>query len=697
MSGVNDSFELIQAIYQADEIGNPQEIFHLISESVVWQQAKAALDHPDEGYLVGPTLLKGIRLTYPDLQDQVAAQQVILHALTLPIDSLVFAEAQHTVLSYPPSDKDALSTFYRRLETAYLETKDSGDQFIASLALEGLVILSLQQDTNGMIHRTIGTLLMDFPVIPADPEDSAHLPVKAIKLLGHCYDRLPGNKEIATQVKSCSEMPNYAVAAESFFVLGIIYLYDAFHASDNQLIQSALRSARDCFRKSQELEEQRSDAELYEAIVSCYLELLSNARPEVVALCVRKAEKVLIDRLLFLGEATLPAPTISKVEFHIIRLLTWFEKWAEQLSRATQWPAIQPPMHILAEAYAAMREVDNDGILAKVAVFNQNLVMLPQIKNQFLQVQKIRSKLQEVLADENWRLIVAPSEITFYELALEALGSSSSPKDLAAAKFDNLLAAAKKSNPQLARHLQTLQEQGLDADEIIVRVVLQDIEAKSHDVGPEPAYPQVQTIVERLLPDLNEGLNWGIKQQLVWHTLVEAVKLAAHYFYRLYCANREEKLGFLFQKANGKIGLGKDARESHLENHFYDSTRFSYPSVAVDKQPKDITPGRPDLGFHYRDIWFPVEVKCEDSDITRENIRGKYIAQAQSYASAQHQVSFLFVLDTTEKTLGVPFLMNYIDYCYVDRILVPNAITPTYVIVFIFPGNRPTPSEHSWA
>ena len=75
--------DVIQAISEADEKGNPATIFNLISEHLIWAYAKTILDDPEQHYQYGPTLLQGIGVALPHLEDSSAVSATILHALKI--------------------------------------------------------------------------------------------------------------------------------------------------------------------------------------------------------------------------------------------------------------------------------------------------------------------------------------------------------------------------------------------------------------------------------------------------------------------------------------------------------------------------------------------------------------------------------------------------------------------------------------
>ncbi len=161
---------------------------------------------------------------------------------------------------------------YAVCEARYLSTMVDGDPFIATRALEGAVMLPLLRDDGRMLFKPIGLLLTDYPPIPSGLAEPAHLPVKAIKLLGRCYDRRP-EQEIADRIRQLTGHPNRATATEARFNLGIVRLYDAFRADDAAAFLATLMDARQQFELAAVAMENRGDAELFGLLTECFLTL----------------------------------------------------------------------------------------------------------------------------------------------------------------------------------------------------------------------------------------------------------------------------------------------------------------------------------------------------------------------------------------------------------------------------------------
>jgi hypothetical protein len=156
--------ETIQAIYRADECGAPAAVFDFIPEYSIWQHARAIFDDPEQGGLVGPTLLRAICEALDVIRDRASATDTVLYALKPSFDSLVYNAAQKTVLSHALEwSSDTAKQFYSVFEHDYLKTAvGDGDQFVASLALEGAVMLPIYRADERLLYSAIGLLLNEF-------------------------------------------------------------------------------------------------------------------------------------------------------------------------------------------------------------------------------------------------------------------------------------------------------------------------------------------------------------------------------------------------------------------------------------------------------------------------------------------------------------------------------------------------------
>lgn len=679
---------LSEAIHHADSVRNPAVVFDLLSEEEVWQHAKSIFSDPDKSSSLGPTLLEAIRSNLDSLEHRDKLHDLLLYVLNLSTaDSLVYRTTQRVViisaLKWRPDEANILHTAF---EKRYSQALEDNELYVAEIALEGALLLALFTANQGLFYRSVGLLLSHFPTVSSDNADAAYLPVKAIKLLGRCYDYEPGNYSIKQKVENLTLHKNLAVSAEAYFNLGVFHLYDAFLASDSESLQGFLEKAREAFFQAQSAEDNRSDAVLFATIIDCYLLGLKQpkANSDELLAKLKAAESVLSERLTAIP-GDLPTKQ-TDVELGLVRLISQLQRWTNHVARFPAQP-LELSLFSLAQAYADISEAQYDTELARLAgVATQKHVMLPSIFSPFVKSREITSRIKAALSDQNWLKMARPSEVAFYRLALDELDrETSDPKVEAAAELEKIRAAAEQEAPELAQSIEKLQKRNLSTSEIYRTLLWQLVD----EANPQYINMTAQRIVTKVTSELRGCLD---REYPNWRELKYALIYVAHYFHRLYIADANSETEFLFAQPTG---LGKTAREANLENHFYKYAKWAASGIECDKQVTNITPGRPDLAFRVGLINFPIEVKQESIEVNLDRIQKRYIAQSQSYAAAVAQVGFLFVLDVTEKPLRIP-LKDITDYCYVDSIPIPGTKKPNCICVFIFPGNRHSPSSHSW-
>jgi hypothetical protein len=684
-----------KALAEYDSTNNPAALFTTLHEPLVWQYATEILDDEDAPQYAH-TLIRAITAYLPQLRQHDKARDTLVHSLRSNTFGFLYRDTELAVLQHAGSwtTSDALA-FFAQFENTYRAQAQAGDHFIGQLALEGAVMLALLRSDDGLLYRAIGLLLSEFPVVPADTGDAAYLPVKAVKLLARCYDRKPGDAAIGDRVRALTGNDNLATQNEARYTLGIIRLYDAFAADNQESFLRALAEARDSFENAARGEEDRSDAELFAAIIECYF-LLSSGGPVPEALSsVQRAQAVLAKRLMVFGGTGAVFTSTPQViaEYRLVQLTVILSQWAEELAHITKQPNIEPPLQVLAHLYEGVRLLDiPGGLLSGSFSATQELVMLPSLRGRFAHVQEIKAKLDALI--DGARLAELPRELEFYELARKLVEEIPDPKAWADTDLEGLAVAAGLVAPQVASELAAIRSKGLEPKEALVQVLSHWLDSE-RKYGPE-LYGPAADIYSSLSTQLLTELEWDANSPK-WRYLSYALKLIANYHVALYSANRPDwapiDINFLFDKRNG--GKGQNAVEADIESNFNMAMKLANGHT-VERQPQSVTQGTPDLYLRFPyEIEFPLEIKREKVDTTRESIDKKYVAQPQQYGASALGVSFLFVLDLTPKELGTP-LASVTDYAYIAYRTVPNTVRPARVVVFIFPANRPLPSDHSW-
>jgi hypothetical protein len=701
-----DELELfIAALNEAVESEKAEKLFSTFSEPLIWRYTRIILNNDEYYSNISFLLLQAIYVSFQQFADKSSLYEILFYALQPTNDSLVYSVAQNIVVKYARDfDASTAKRLHNLFIHCYTDQVEDGDQYIAMRALEGFIMFPIYREDNRLLLKGLGFILTDFPLPPDDPNDAALLSVKALKLLGRCYDQQP-NEEITKLIQKMINQENYAVKAEAKFNLGIVKLYDAFRANDENTFRAALSEASHNFEDASCTEEGRTDADLFSAFAKLYLNLSKPNTTAQISSLVREAINVFIERAHFFKDNL--GKFDENVESSLIRIIIALEHFMNQLEIVHQHPNLSLPMKELAHIYASVRTWEElKGFFGSASRAGSNWIVLPKLRGKFVQVQEITSKLSTMLADPYWYANASQTEVEFCEFMLKEIHLEfDQKKTLIAARLEHFRVEAERDAPNLANLIIKMKNSNLNYQEMMIEILqnyLSYIEEQNiinYQVGRNNG--PVQEIHANLTSKLLDNLQWD-KSEPKWKYLSDTLKLITNYFVSLYQITTEEAkpedVKFLF--STDSRGLGKDATEGHLESHFYLRHKLIETMLpnwygTIHRQEIANTPGRADLLFGFPgNIVYVVEVKCEGTNISQSNIQKKYIAQAQSYAAGTQQISILLVLDTTTKAKGIP-LLDVREYCYIARIEIERAKYPNYVVVFIFPANRHLPSKHT--
>lgn len=694
-----DLGNLIGVLDQLRECNDPNILLDL-EESEFFTLGKDLVVHPILGYDYASLFLRAISDVFDDIRDQAGIGKLVIFSLNNLEESIAYQDAQYIALNFALKwSREMAKDIYNAFRSKYLKHKsEDGNLFVASLSLEGAIMLPILRSDSYLFIGALGLILNDFPDLPLDPNDPALLVVKALKLLGHCYDFRPTNKDIPHKISEFIGRNNFAVDAEAHYNYGIVRLYAAFQSNDAESLLQAMRDARNHFERAMSGQENRSDAELFSIIANCYVRFIELAHPLELELSARIARQILTERFLFTSETK--SLHWSDVEYYLVQIIGWLSKWSEKISDATSWPNITPPMQQLAELYASIRTFNLvEGFESTASRSTQHLVLLPDLRSKFLHIQEASEKINRALKDPIWRSSAPESQVEFFKLAFDLLKEASDPKGDAANVWEIIRLAAEKDNPTLAEFLQTLETQSLTNDQKISKILERlDVQRKADLNVLAELGGANWDIIQNSTNSLRMVLDWDASSGK-WKYLQVALRATAKYLERVYHTSPVDAVpgstNFLYAKDSSVKGLGDDAVEANLENHAYNYFHLNEYGFKFGRQPIGETLGKPDLSFYFPNgPTFPVEIKREFSSIAKENIHTHFLAQAQSYSAGASQVSFLFVLDLTQKIKGAP-LIDIRDCYYIDRIELVELNYPDCVIVVIIPANRYLPSDHS--
>src|SRR5260370_10812626 len=269
-----DELELfISALNEAVDSEKAEKLFSTFSESLILRYTRTILNNDEYYSNTSLLLLQAIYISFQHFADKSSLYEILFDALQPTNDSLVYSVAQNIAVKYARDfDASTAKRLHNLFIHCYTDQVEDGDQYIAMRALEGFIMFPIYRDDNRLLLKGLGFILTDFPLPPDDPNDAALLSVKALKLLGRCYDQQP-NEEITKLIRKMIDQENYAVRTEAKFNLGIVKLYDAFRANDENTFIAALSEASYNFEDASCSEEGRTDADLFSAFAKLYLNL----------------------------------------------------------------------------------------------------------------------------------------------------------------------------------------------------------------------------------------------------------------------------------------------------------------------------------------------------------------------------------------------------------------------------------------
>jgi hypothetical protein len=634
---MTDQTTLIEAIDYVEKYSDPTQLFELVAEDIVLSNAELILQDQENSYRT-VILLLAIEKNFSKLHNRGRVADIVLQSMSLFTDTLIYEKVQRIILNHVRNwQKHETRKFHQKFKNDYQDNYGGGDTFVAELAIEGAILLPIFLHDKFKLASTIDMLRDEFPQTSQRHRSSVYLTTKILKLLRYSYHLLNDSEEIVEIFKDNLNSISDAVKAEANFALGITELYKAFKAENNQTLQQALSNANEWFESTKLLQTNRTDAELFLQISKLYLWLLYSAtidRVEVISI-IRQIQDIVIERFLL---NQIRYSYTEWLEFKLINFVNTLEQWIILIEDAKKWPDIKPPMKLLSDIFAFFDNYSLDQDLADKAIRSGiEWIALPRLRTRFLEIQEIEAKLANILSDTTWLQTATETEIEFYKYIIQEIRVSP-PKAQAAAQWDRLQAAANQFDftGELYKNIMEMKSH-IDADPIDVMLQIMTSLQQKWQLYSIPINKQIRDISRELLVQLEAKLNWKTVET-EWLMLKYVTNLIVKYFYELSIADNHVDYNFLYAKDKG--GLGQDAKEGDLQKHFYSTVKLN-SDIILEYEPKNVAVGRPDLLVRcVEDIRFPIEVKCEAYNISHDNIRNKYLAQAQEYAADSNQVGF---------------------------------------------------------
>lgn len=585
---------------------------------------------------------------------------------------------------------DALTDAYRQHRL---------DTFLAPVLLKALGLLALSSDSaraqvTAFLHRL-------------KPSHDRYELLTAARLIGH-LDALERDAGLRNKLETFAQADDLLVQAEATHQLALLHLGDALRTTDERGLLIHLQAAAAGFARAQQLEEQRPDAALLAGLVSAllaFLDVATNPAGAAEKLHVLHIQLDTTWRTVTVHDVGYASPLQRRLVSWVLRVTaalrtaadaaTDWESWLDRIlvDLAQGYARIRADVTALAEAGQVPRAVPD--LADRVYAASLGPVLRRAVTLQRLS----RLRLEESEAR-------GESGVTRGLEALEAAARAAPhleppPQDpQIQAKFAELAAKHGWSSEVLWEKFTDALRHG-SVDHFIQQLHLTTPLPFPHE-GPLGGLLDVDEVVRPVILQAAHVLQSYPPER--WTRLLEVLVEIV----RFVQDERERLPDYMRSAEDG--GKGRDAKEEDLQHALWQRLRDRFGRI-VENERTPFGGGRVDLCVTFPDGQFPIEVKREFKNVSREHVREVYLFQADRYAATAHRVAFLMVLDLRHHgprkrrrndppadPTPPPGLYTLPQSFYVEALPADEQVQgmqPNAVIVGLVPGNLPRPSTMS--
>lgn len=534
----------------------------------------------------------------------------------------------------------------KALEARAVSREDNRNGLIAAYALETWLRLALGQVVQR--YRLMSVL------VEIQPDENGLFVEHAAKIVGAAFHAW-GEKDLLTVLERLRKNPT--ASGEATFEYGTALLSVALDSDDRQEILGGLETAGTLFTETVRLDPDRSDAQVYAAVIDVMASFARGAGETDLGLAVKALKAAAADRAFLLSAGRLPdwlAPRLDR-DIQWLELLDMVPRLAADLERPS-WLRACEVLDRLLKVYDADRTIA-DGVGALIR---------PRIEASFVRERGLLAHLDDRLRDD---------------------GFIGKDRDAADALRRRVAEMAAGSHPPGKL------EEGAYTEKL--RGVLEDIGA------PAPFIERIMGVADgRLL--LDDGIANPVVQR-VFAGIRSSLESSPHYdgivrttFDRLvlkvilFCMDRldatRKEMGsrgdYLFAKNPIEADLQKDLRE-FLVGNLTDGELLT--------EVEGISKGRCDIYIGHGGWRFPIELKRHESHVSKAVAR-KYIGQAASYQGTNAKLGVLGILEIVDRTGPPPALE---DCIWLDSVVPENGQAVRHLVVFKMPARMTRPNELS--
>lgn len=596
---------------------------------------------------VFPEIIEILLNEFDYIKDKTKLDSFIIEGLKSNTNFEAFDDAINIILL----DENKIKTLYSDIADiliSKIKTRQTDQEaFISASALDACVRLALKKQMNK--HRLFAEL------VDLRNNDNPILIRKAIRLIGVCFEHW---KELDLIELLNSFLLNDDICGDAYYELGMITLLQAFEATNEEVLICKLQKAKEYILKSICNDEERLDAEVYNKVIDIFLSLKNMSSIELLNNYVEELDKLINIRHKWLfktDEGWLTPRYTSEIEWLNLSLeIKYAIEQIKEDNSSKPWVLLTKILN----AYKASRS-----ITLRSCILDLSQIIEPEINAKLINFESSKDSLikwlnsdyiEEQYKEESKSLL---SKITEFQKK-------------------NISDLASFSNPLLTPYIFCdLEDKGLSNRD-------RDLLTKFCECIGFSGFSNV--ILDDIYKDIIEKLNGSrfFSGSIRTHFCILFSQLLKFLASRTDMENRG-RYKYLFDSNAVESELADDLKD------FLDGGGLHYGKV--HSEIRDIGGGRVDIHVNFSGYRFIVELKREFNDISRENIKKEYEAQAATYQATNINLGFLVVLDLTPKINGLPNIQSNV---WLDTIPPEKeGDLEKNIVVVCIPGNKTSPSK----
>lgn len=654
-------------------------VFSCFLEQDIWECAQDILLSEYSGQFVHM-----IDDSFEYLHQKIEAKALLISIIQETNNVLLYKLSWTSILN----NLDAFENEENKKIESIAGSRFKSDQhvYIREKSIEGLVFLVIAEKASP--YKALSLLeeiSIDWPT---------YLATKAIKLLGHLYDKKPED-DIIQMIERVTTTCDPRILSEAAHHIGLIHLRKSLECIGPDHLISELQIAHKWFARAEKTIENRDDSEFYKLVVSLFISLLGSSRYDEKTM--EHLDEIIEKRWIFSNNDYHDVV----LEVKIYELFQNLKQVFQKIENIDSWLDISAEIIDLANIYSLQKQIGYKSLYASLNDAIREKVFLPKVQTSiYHRISAAKQKVQLIKSKHHSSFNDA--QLEFVDAVLDYCMTNPDPeqtkkKELRDNALTKLSLVSNVPTSKLSAELDLALKEGRFEQHLIDKLGdLGLLIFDKNEFAYETGYPIGDEILARLKDEVHRVLPQYPERKLKAYLTVLGGLISYNIFVNDVQRNdRGKNRGFLFSKKTG--GTGQDASEGDLQQDVFDYLLGSRFAGFVEWEKSNVASGRVDIRVNYGDIRLPIEIKKELRDVSEDHIKSMYIAQAQTYTASYDQLGFFMVLDLTDKELEEPSV-NIQDHFYLAHVKPQDNIKvnyPDYVTVILVTGNRLTPHQRS--